>query len=73
VIKGPSSWPRFAGAVAAVAVILLPLFASRILGNSADFSPVRPASSAKPVPTTTQETSREENAQLALHYSPTRL
>ena len=73
VLKGPSSWPRFAGAVAAFVVILLPLFASRILGNSAEFAPVRPASSAKPVPTTTQETPSEENAQLALHCSPTRL
>lgn len=53
VTKGPSSWPRFAGAVAAVAVILLPLFASRILGNSAEFSPVRPASNAQPTSPTT--------------------
>ena len=53
VTKGPSSWPRFAGAVAAVAVILLPLFASRILGNSAEFAPVRPASNAQPTSPTT--------------------
>ncbi len=89
VIKGPSSWPRFAGAVAAVVVVLLPFFASRMLGNSLDFSPVRPASTVKPVNTTTEHVPTEkptqafdtalqrsphvEQAQLALHCSPTRL
>ena len=85
VTKGPSSWPRFAGAVAAVTVIVLPLFASRILGNSAEFVPTnaKPTSATTPTaPVATpkqttgnspQETPRQIDTQIALHSSPTRL
>ena len=85
VTKGPSSWPRFAGAVAAVTVIVLPLFASRILGNSAEFAPTnaKPTSATTPTaPVSTpkqttgnspQETPRQIDTQIALHSSPTRL
>ncbi|MCE9619090.1 MAG: NADH-quinone oxidoreductase subunit N [Planctomycetes bacterium] len=61
VLKGPSSWPRFAAAVAAVLVIVLPIFSSRILASSAGGDPARPLTTAKP------------KVKLPLHSSPTRL
>jgi NADH-quinone oxidoreductase subunit N len=48
VAKGPSSWPRFAAAVAAAGVLVLPIFSGRILSNSVAGDPTRPLSSTTP-------------------------